>query len=87
MRPPSYVKFEARNPCLRRSGFAQAGEIRNNHEFSKKQFSKQKVSIFEIGISDLPALLSGFCLTSGATYRDPSGKSKIVSFGHNYLTG
>ena len=26
------TKFEARNPCLRRSGFAQAGEIRNNLE-------------------------------------------------------
>jgi hypothetical protein len=24
------IKSEARNPCLRRSGSAQAGEIRNN---------------------------------------------------------
>jgi len=35
----------------------------------------------------LPALLSRVCITSGAMYHDPSGKSKIVSFGGNYLTG
>jgi hypothetical protein len=51
------------------------------------QMFQTKVSNFDIRILDLPALLSGFCVTSRPMYHDPSGKSKIVSFGHNYLTG
>jgi hypothetical protein len=41
-------EFEALNPCLRRSGFAQAGEIRNKHKCPKYKLSKQKVSNFDI---------------------------------------
>jgi hypothetical protein len=40
-----------------------------------------------IRILELPALLSRFYITSGAMDLDPSGKSKIVSFGRNHLTG
>jgi hypothetical protein len=43
--------------------------------------------VFGIRISDLPALLSRFSVTSGATDHNPSEKSKIVTFGRNYLTG
>jgi hypothetical protein len=37
-------KFEVRNPCLRRSGFAQAGEARNKFECSKFKSFKKKGS-------------------------------------------
>ena len=50
-------------------------------------FDKQSFKNLVIWIEDLPALLSGFCVTSGAMYHDPSGKSKIVSLGRNDLTG
>ena len=42
---------------------------------------------FEIEILNLPALLSRFRVTSGLMYHDPSGKSKVIDFGGNYLTG
>jgi len=40
---------------------------------------------FLIRILDLPALLSGFCVTLGALYADPSAKSKTVSFEQKLL--
>ena len=58
--------------------------------FKIRMFQTEKIIIFEnlvIWILDLPALLSRFYITSGAMDLDPSGKSKIVSFGPNHLTG
>ena len=34
-------KLEAQNPCLRRSGFAQAGEVRNKSKLPKRQIEKE----------------------------------------------
>jgi len=45
------------------------------------------VENLNICIWELPVLLSRVCVFSGTMYHDPSGKSKIVSFGRNYLTG
>jgi hypothetical protein len=40
-----------------------------------------------IWISDLPALLSRFRVTSGLMDHDPSGKSKVIDVWGNHLTG
>ena len=42
--------------------------------------------VLDIRILNLPALLSRFRVTSGLMYHDPSGKSKVIDFGRNYLT-
>jgi hypothetical protein len=43
--------------------------------------------VLNIRILNLPALLSRFRVTCGLMYHDPSGKSKVIDFGRNYLTG
>jgi len=65
-------KSEARNPCLRRSGFAQAGEIPNNLKLPKFKILKMKmidilkiwsfefVSSFDIRISNFSVIQSLF---------------------------
>ena len=58
-----WLKSEARNPCLRRSGFAQAGETRNNIESPKSKILSEVVISFghwKFGILNLLALLSSF---------------------------
>jgi len=54
---------------------------------NSKEMMNEGLGHWRIGNLNLPALLSGFGVTSDMMCHDPPGKSKIVNVGQNYLTG
>jgi hypothetical protein len=85
-------KFEARNPCLRRSGSAQAGETRNNLKCLNFKCHKQesfgildfensdlfRISTFEFGIFKLRTLFgSGYAGLGKRDYKRRMGYERL----------